>query len=1072
MKIKIISAGAGSGKTFRLTQELVALLKSGQVRPSGIVATTFTNKAAAELHERVRMKLIEEGLGELANQLAQALIGTVHSLGVKLLQRFAFEAGISPQVDIIAEDDKSLLFSQATATVLTEDRVQRIEALAECMGMSTTEKFATDWRKLLANITDLARSYDMDSQALQSSKQRSIETLMAFLEPGDDTTAAHLAETLIDEAAWNDALLHTLEQTIQSIQSNDDSTKTTADALQQLQSLAQKCRREGQLTWPEWAKLSKTRVGKKSNVDARELLELAQAHYLHPRFRKDLTEFISLLFDFAIDALTEYDRYKKSRGLIDYTDMEVLVRRLLDEPQVQQVLSDELDLLLVDEFQDTNPMQLDIFMRLSRFAKLAIWVGDPKQSIYGFRGADPALIQAIIEDQGGIDPANIQKTSYRSRQALVDFSNFIFTRAFPQWPEEQVALEANRRASEEPPTTGHAIEYWLLKHPDGQRSETNDWLCTSIAWQLRQYLEHPPLIQPKGTKSWRPALPGDVAILCRTNSQCEYMAEALHRQGLRATIARAGLLDTAEGTLLTACLRYLLNRYDTLAVAEIWYLTKGGPIEEILDHRLQYVLENSEGPRQRWGTHLESVARLDALREQIPELSAAEVLTLILEELDLRSVIMRWGNASQRLANVEVLLRYALDYEEACHRMHQAASLGGFLLWLEDKCRQNADLQATDTDAHAIQVLTYHKSKGLEFPIVVCLSLWEKFRASVWGVNLVNEASSIDLSDPLAGRWIRLWVHPYGKQNQQTVLDDRVNASPAYELAAEQAREEEKRLLYVGFTRARDYLLLPASPRNPARWLNRVVEQDSENVDALEIAAEGQWAWKGRPIQVVKIEREVMPEQHLPGPQSETFLFFEPRRGKGSHLPAELSPEDWKTPIDLQPEEPYASQLPLPDEAWLADFTEALANFWRLCSPQHDLDELKTIALELLHQTDLEEPEAHAEAWARQAEAFFHRMEEKWPGFEYKLLLPVGMAHEGRHFRHTLDMLWMNGSEGVLVLHCFERTHGKSDSPVMKAEAARLLWCKMAASKQYALSRCVCFLHLPFEGRSMVVLSS
>ena len=116
--IKIISAGAGSGKTYRLTEEMVALLKGG-VRASGIIATTFTKKAAAELQERVRVKLLEQQLSKEADQLTNAMIGTVHGLGVQLLKRFAFEAGVSPQVDIIADEDHQLLFNQSLTTVLT-----------------------------------------------------------------------------------------------------------------------------------------------------------------------------------------------------------------------------------------------------------------------------------------------------------------------------------------------------------------------------------------------------------------------------------------------------------------------------------------------------------------------------------------------------------------------------------------------------------------------------------------------------------------------------------------------------------------------------------------------------------------------------------------------------------------------------------------------------------------------------------------------------------------------------------------------------------------------------------------
>ncbi len=142
--LKIISAGAGSGKTYRLTHEMVGLLKTG-VRPSGIIATTFTKKAAAELQERVRVSLLEEGMTEAADELTNALIGTVHGLGVKLLRRFAFEAGVSPQVDIIADEDHQLMFNQSLATVLTEERVQTMEHLSDRLGLNKRDFY--DWRK-------------------------------------------------------------------------------------------------------------------------------------------------------------------------------------------------------------------------------------------------------------------------------------------------------------------------------------------------------------------------------------------------------------------------------------------------------------------------------------------------------------------------------------------------------------------------------------------------------------------------------------------------------------------------------------------------------------------------------------------------------------------------------------------------------------------------------------------------------------------------------------------------------------------------------------------------------------
>ena len=127
-----------------------------------------------------------------------------------------------------------------------------------------------------------------------------------------------------------------------------------------------------------------------------------------------MTTFITNVFDIALQAIKEYDDYKKRRGLIDYIDMEIHVNQLLNHPVVQGVMTEELDLLMVDEFQDTSPIQLEIFLKLSKFAQVSVWVGDPKQSIYGFRGAEPALMHAIIEKMGGVKPEDIQEYSWRS----------------------------------------------------------------------------------------------------------------------------------------------------------------------------------------------------------------------------------------------------------------------------------------------------------------------------------------------------------------------------------------------------------------------------------------------------------------------------------------------------------------------------------------------------------------------------------------------------------------------------------------------------------------------------------
>ena len=151
MNLKIISAGAGSGKTYSLTKEMAKLLSStanapAKVRASGIIATTFTNKAAAELKERVRIELLENGLTREADELGNAMIGTVHSIGVQLLKRFAFEAGVSPEVDIIADGEQQTIFNQSLSTVIPIKLIHEMEQLSEQLGFNKSFYARKDWR--------------------------------------------------------------------------------------------------------------------------------------------------------------------------------------------------------------------------------------------------------------------------------------------------------------------------------------------------------------------------------------------------------------------------------------------------------------------------------------------------------------------------------------------------------------------------------------------------------------------------------------------------------------------------------------------------------------------------------------------------------------------------------------------------------------------------------------------------------------------------------------------------------------------------------------------------------------
>lgn len=885
MDLKIISAGAGSGKTFRLTKELVELLSSGKVRASGIIATTFTNKAAAELQERVRIRLLEEGMTQAANELSNALIGTVHGLGVKLLKRFAYEAGVSPEVEIIADEDQQLLFNQSLSMILTPERVEEMERLSTRLGLTKSDFSKLDWRRLLKEVAEVARANDFNESVLEASKKRSFEQFERFLEPTIER----------EPKIWNDLLSENLEQTISALENNGDTTKTTADGVKALKELKTELRLRGELNWHQWAKIAKLKVGAKSKQDLEDLVLFANSHLSHAAFHADIKSFIFNIFELAKAAMEEFERFKKGRGLIDYNDMESYVRELLRDPTVQAIMTEEVDLLLVDEFQDTSPLQLEIFLKLSQLAKHSIWVGDPKQSIYGFRGADPALMQAIITAQGGIHPENILAHSWRSREDLVYASNAIFTKAFSMLPVDQVALVPKRlkqampgfsNALDEPQEMTNGLIHWHFKFDGEGRKPGKEWLNNCIADTLKLNLERGMMILPKGEREYRLAKPGDVAILCRSNSECREMANSLHRVGLRAAISRSGLLSTAEAKLILACLKYLLNKYDSLSVAEILLLAADLRLDEIVESRLIYLATDKEERASiKWGEDKGFIQQLNQLRSKTAELSGSEILTLLLEEMDLRRIIVSWGNVEQRLANVDAIISLGLQYEMACNRLHSAASLGGFLLWVLDLAANETDMQGAAENPLAVNVLTYHKSKGLEYPIVICHSLEQGLRDDVWGLALVPETTEIDLDNPLGNRWVRVWINPYADQSKGTILEERINNSPEKAQKRAAALEEESRLLYVGLTRARDYLVLSTREKQPI-WINRVLNNGQEEMPALDASSnESLWEWNGSPL-IIDTTETYFPLD-FPHSQAEELEWqqLEPRFGRQNFEP-------------------------------------------------------------------------------------------------------------------------------------------------------------------------------------------
>ena len=673
LPIKILSASAGAGKTYRLTEKLLDFIKAG-TEPENILATTFTNKAASELVERVRTELFKEGLKDSAQRILDGYLGTVNSVCGRLLKEFAFECGLSPVQDILPEVEGQLIFERAIASVV-EEYSPKIEPIAIRFGMKerningnssgSTNQYhsnAEDWRDSVKSIISHARQNNIDPIDLKQSAKQSWETLKKILDKPEPTD---------QWASLDNDLTTAINSAYIEIKDNDDSYKGTKDVLDMLEVYVRTDVHASSLSWHDWAKLSKTKPCKASQGIYQEVIDAAQYHSKHPRLHNDLETCISLIFECAGEAMRAFADFKKKHGLIDFVDQEKLTLDLLKKESIQKCLKQKLDLVLVDEFQDTSPIQLALFLELAGLAKRSIWVGDQKQCIYAFRGTDPILMDNVIEQLTGSTSLEILSHSWRSRRSLLTFTNNLFSKTFEplKIPSNRVVLD---HKIDDLPSQGPPLHLWRLSKKN-QKEEVQSLASGIIS--LFQHINDYPVVD-KVSKKARALRPCDIAILCRTNECRDRVAVALETCGIRVTIPRKGLLATPECVLGFAALRYLVDKNDTVALAEILHYSESPSVTP--DWFKDWLA--LEDPRSRLSGPI--IKELDELRSKLIHFTPTEALEAALNSVGIHEAALKWGDGTHRLANIEMLRGLALHYEDQCLINRSAGTPAGLVTFL------------------------------------------------------------------------------------------------------------------------------------------------------------------------------------------------------------------------------------------------------------------------------------------------------------------------------------------------------------------------------------------------------
>jgi len=836
--LTLVGAGAGSGKTHRLTGVVTDSLDprcTHPIAPGGLLAVTYTRKAAAELQARIRRSLVAAQAHEQAQELPLAYVGTVHAVCLRLLEEFALDAGLSPLVGVIAGDATRAL-RQALEWGLEPDAKTRLETLASQLEIRLDPRTKRcDWLGPVEDIMTLARSNRIAPGALRAMGERSAYRLLDLMGAPEP-----------DADALDSALAAALDEAQRALESVDDGQKNTQGVRATIQAAREGARR-GTLAWSRWIGLSKLAPGKAARCAVAPLIDVAARVDRHPRLQAQIHDFTRAVYHAAAAGLDAYESWKQRRRLVDFVDMVDLALRLVAVPEVRRELAERLELVVVDEFQDTSPVQLALFTELHQLSGSSTWVGDRKQCIFEYAGADPTLMDAVaqwVSSSGG--QTGVLLDNWRSRPELVEFCSQLFSVALKVhgYAREEVAMTPQRPAPAALAGLPPLGLWWLqTKSQEGDAEAIAEGIV-----RLLQTPEATPVVD-RLTQLARSLRPADVAVLVATNAEGERITTALARRGVRAGIARAGLLDTPEGSLVEAALACVADVRDSRSRALVDALTGfagASPdrwLEALITEHTQQREARERGEAFEPREPSEAQARLRALRADIELLAPSETLERVLVALDLPSLCARWPDPEQRLANIDALRALAARYEARCAEQHEAASSAGLLRFFAEAKQKvllrdeelATDDQHVSAEIHGVTIATYHKSKGLEWPVVILGSLDREERRDAFTVLPESDRVGFDPTDPLGGRWIRYYPWPYGSQ-RTTALAQRVAASPEGEAVREREARERTRLLYVGFTRARDHLILAVRlGRNGPKsaWLDELCDAEERPLLSL-----------------------------------------------------------------------------------------------------------------------------------------------------------------------------------------------------------------------------------------------
>ena len=832
----LVSAAAGSGKTAVLVERVLSLLREGK-RIDRMLIVTFTRAAAGEMRERIGRRLDEEGAHDAhmrrqSMRLNRASICTLHVFCHRVLREHFQAVGIDPLCKIAEPEKLAALRKRAQDEVLE----------------SAYAKPTEDEQALIAQFED---------QQIVTLLDALYDFLMAQASPWAWTEAQY-AEEKTSITAWMPLLLDNCMQQLEgaaellpemeALVNRPDGpdryqpmfehdTALTAQLLEEA--------KKGSLTGGRtgFDRLSTKKAGPNENPDVTEqykqLREEWKARINDARSslpvsagkaEEDLRHAMPPLRALCGLAKRMHERYyelKQQKNFLDYSDLEHLTLRALRNPDVRAAVAGSFDALFIDEYQDVSGIQEAILRALHEgFPNLLFMVGDVKQSIYRFRLADPTLFLQKYRDYALDENAKERKIllqqNFRSDENVLRAVNEVFVHAMREKETEIAYDEAAMLRPGGGQPFGAPVEIHLMapkaeEAEDEEAAESSElsqgyrYEAAFVAKRIKELMRFSTVREGEGS---RPLRFRDIALLVRyASGRAPYIAKVLQMEGIPVySDADAQFFDMPEvadmlnllrvidnplqdlpllGTLRCPCFQFTEEELARIRLTE---RTPGVPFHAAFQTAMRQDTSLGRKAKEAWD-------RLAGWRFKARHLPLDTLIWLILDESGL---YMRAGcqpEGELRQANLRLLVE----------RAEGESGRDGLGVFLREMGRLHAsdDGKAAKTlgeNEDVVRILTLHKSKGLEFPVVFLLELARPFRK--------GDSSLISLHGK------------YGMALQYIDAEKRVTRETAAQKAIaavqeKEARAEEARLLYVGMTRAREKLILVGSPRKLDKALER-----------------------------------------------------------------------------------------------------------------------------------------------------------------------------------------------------------------------------------------------------------